>query len=129
LPQSRDKRRLRRAATPGCPALVLAEIEQLPTTRQQPPLELGQDELFDLRRAIAVDQHLDPGLVLVGGANRDQIDVGSLRVLAQDRILDRIRPALRRVVGVDRGSVNVVERARRLRRVDLDELQLLGILA
>src|SRR4051812_29157180 len=83
---ARGKQQPRRAATPK-PAIPAGGC--LPA-RQHRTLELGQDELLHLRRVIAVDQQLDPGLVLVGGANRDQIDIGALRVLAQDRVLDRI---------------------------------------
>src|SRR5436305_13932945 len=53
--------------------------------RQHRALELGQDELLHLGGVIAVDQDLDPGLVLVRGAHRDQIDIGALRILAEDR--------------------------------------------
>jgi hypothetical protein len=59
--------------------------------REHGALELGENELPDLRRVIAVDQKFDPGLVLVGGAHREQIGIGSLGILAEDRILDRDR--------------------------------------
>src|ERR1700677_2308286 len=59
---------------------------------QDGALEFGENEFPDLRRMIAVDQQLDPRLVLVGGAHRDEIGVRPLGIFAKDRILDRIEP-------------------------------------
>src|SRR3954454_9454025 len=118
-----DKRALRRARTQACPPrspeLSFGGADCLPA-RQYRALELGQDELLDLRGVVAVHEDLDPGLVLVDRANGDEIDVGTLRVLAQDRILDGIEARLGCIVCVDRCGVDIVERARRLCRVDLD---------
>ena len=71
---------------------------------------------------VAFHQRLDPRLVLVGRADRDQIDVRSLWIFAKDRILDGIQSGLGGVVGVDRRSIDVVERTRRLRRIDFNEI-------
>ena len=108
------------------PFEIVLEGVRLPA-RQYRALELGQHELLHLRRLVAFHQRLDPGLVLVGGADRDQIDIRTLRIFAQDRILDRIKPRLRRVVGVDRRGIDVVERTRRLCSIDFNEFELPGI--
>jgi hypothetical protein len=75
-----------------------------------------------------LDELRDPGRVLVGGAHSDEIDVRRLGPFLQDRILGRIEAGLERVVGVDRGSIGVIQRARKLRGVEFDEVELLGIL-
>src|SRR5467141_2557886 len=95
--------------------------------RQHSALELGENEVPDLRRVIAVDQKLDPGLVLVGGAHGDEIGVGSLGIFAKDRILDRIEAGLRGVVGIDRGGIHIVQGPRRLRGIHFNDLELPGI--
>ena len=50
---------------------------------QYRPLELGQQELLDLRRAVAVHKRLDPWLVLVNRPHHDQIDIGTFGIFAR----------------------------------------------
>ena len=95
--------------------------------RQYRALELGQHELPHLGRLVAFHQRLDPRLVLVGRADRNQIDVRTLRIFAKYRVLDGIQSRLCRIVGVDCRRIDIVERARRLCGIDLDKLELFGI--
>ena len=89
-------------------------------------LEALGDEGLDLGGVIGGEQRLDPGLILVSLAHGDQVDVGALRILAQDS-RGRLDLGVDGVVGVDRGGGDVGERARRLGGLDLDDLQLLRV--
>src|SRR3981081_1544296 len=88
--------------------------------RQYRALELGQDEFLHLGRLVTFHQRLDPWLVPVGRTDRNRRDVRRGRVLARDGVLDRMKPRLGRVVGVDSRSSDIVECTWRLRRIDFD---------
>ena len=57
-------------------------------------LELGEHEVPNLRRLIALNEDLNPWLVLVSGAYREEVCVRPLGIFTKDRILDRIETGL-----------------------------------
>ena len=66
---------------------------------------------------VGLEQFGDPGLVLVLLAHRNQVDVGTLGVFLRDGVTAWLQAGRQGVVGVDGGSVEIVQRARQLRQL------------
>ena len=91
-------------------------------------LVLLVDELLDFLGSQSLHQSLDLGTLLVARAHGDDVDVGRGAVFHEERILRRNEVRLHRIVRVDDGGVDVIERARHLRGFDFLELEVLLVL-
>ncbi|CUJ06074.1 Uncharacterised protein [Achromobacter xylosoxidans] len=75
-----------------------------------------------------IDQLLDSRRVLVVRAGHQDVGVRRIRALDEQRVLGRHQAGFERVVGVDQGQVDVVQRARQHGGLEFAELQLLGVI-
>ena len=91
-------------------------------------LVLLVDELLDFLGSQRLHQRLDLGTLLVARAHGDDVDVGRGAVFHEERVLRRNEVRLHRIVRVDDGGIDVIERARHLRGFDFLELEVLLVL-
>ena len=65
---------------------------------------------------------------VIAFADSDDVRIGHLGALVGNRRADNVRTGLKRVVGVDDAQIDVGQRARHLRGLDLDKLKLVRVL-
>ena len=90
--------------------------------------KLTSHEILDFLAVQDLHECLDLGAVLVALAYGNDVDVRARAILDEEGILRRVELDLHREVGVDDGSVDIVERARNLCGFDFLELEVLRVL-
>ena len=117
----------RRPVSQRLTGLLYAETGES-ESRYDSAFVLVVDEILDFLAVQDLHECLDLGAVLVALAYGNDVDVRARAILDEEGILRRVELDLHREVGVDDGSVDIVERARNLCGFDFLELEVLRVL-